>query len=234
MTTRIAMLCLGLGTAAACSKHEVPATDTTVALAPAPASESASPATPAASASPSIRGTISAVTDSTLTVSTATGAMRVRIAPPLHVFARTSSDLAHVTPNAFVGITSVAQPDGSERATEIHIFPEELRGTGEGSRLMMESAGTKGRSTMTNGTVAAPRMTNGTVNAAAAGSVVTVTYAGGSQRIAIPAGVSVTAITPSAAKLAPGAAVVVLATRGADSTLSTSTVMLAGPTTAPR
>jgi hypothetical protein len=42
---------------------------------------------------------------------------------------------------SFVGVTSVPQPDGAQRATEIHIFPEELRGTGEGSYLMNQQGG---------------------------------------------------------------------------------------------
>jgi len=39
-----------------------------------------------------------------------------------------ASDLSKVQEKTFIGVTTVKQPDGSERATEIHIFPEELRG----------------------------------------------------------------------------------------------------------
>jgi hypothetical protein len=61
---------------------------------------------------------------------------------------------------SFVGVTSVPQPDGAQRATEIHVFPEELRGTGEGSYLMHQQGG-GGDSRMSNGTVPESRMTNG-------------------------------------------------------------------------
>jgi hypothetical protein len=147
-----------------------------------------------------------------------------------------------VTPNAFVGITSVAQPDGSERATEIHIFPEELRGTGEGSRMMEQTAGSGGRSTMTNGTVSpsrmtngsvsGSRMTNGTVGSTGGGRSYTVQYQGGTRTIEIPAGVTVTTIVPTQTKLAVGANVVVLASPGAGGRLSASSVMLSGSTAA--
>lgn len=187
----------------------------------------------------SVRGTIASASDTGLSVTTATGVQQVHIVGPLRVYARTPSDLAHVTPNSFVGITSVTQPDGSQQATEIHIFPEELRGTGEGSRLMAQSAG-GGRNTMTNGAVSPSRMTNGSVGASrmtngavgstAGGTTVTVRYQGGEQTIKIPPGVTVTAITPAPAKLAVGANVVVLARKDVAGQLSTSAVMLTGPT----
>jgi hypothetical protein len=212
-------------------------------LAPAPApamSDSAASADSSSSAASStVRGTLTSVSDTALTVSTATGDVQVRIAPPLNVYARTPSNLAHVTPTAFVGVTSVTAPDGSQRATEIHVFPEALRGTGEGSRLMTQASGGTSASTMTNGTVSGSRMTNGsvspsrmtngTVGAKAGPTSLTVTYQGGSQTIAIPAGVTVTTITPTQQKLARGANVIVLANKRPDGGLSASTVMLAAP-----
>ena len=227
-TRSLAALALTLG-AAACAKQDAPATDTTAALAPAPASDAA-PATDSASRTPAVRGTLTAVTDSTLTVSTPSGDVGVRVVQPLKVYARAGSDLAHVTPNSFVGVTSVAQPDGSERATEIHLFPEEMRGTGEGSRMMSQASGTTGRSTMTNGTVSAggagaSRMTNGTVNVTP-GRTMTVTYAGGAQTIVIPADVQVTSIAPTTTKLATGTAVIVIVQRGAGGDMTTSAVMV--------
>jgi hypothetical protein len=227
----------------ACSKRDAPLNDTTMTLAPAPAPAAASDS--AASTSPPIvRGTLTSVSDTALTVSTATGDVHVRIAPPLNVYTQTASDLAHVTPTAFVGVTSVAAPNGSQRATEIHVFPEALRGTGEGSRLMTPASGGTSASTMTNGTVSgsrmtngsvsASRMTNGTVDAKGGASSITVSYQGGTQTIAIPAGVTVTAITPTQQKLARGANVIVLAKKRPDGGLSASTVMLSAPAAAPK
>lgn len=220
---------------ASCGKRDVPANDTTT-LAPAPADAPATSATPTSgSGAGPVRGTITAVSDSVLTVSTPAGPEQIHIAPPLRVYARTPSDLAHVAPNAFVGITSVAQPDGSQSATEIHVFPEELRGTGEGSRMMSAAAGgaastmTNGSvapSRMTNGSVSGSRMTNGTVGATGTGTSYTVHYQGGTQTIAIPPGVTVTAIVPTQTRLAVGANVVVLAKAGPDGRVTASTVML--------
>ena len=201
----------------------------------------APPSTASSSLSP-VRGTIASVTDSTLTVSSDSGPVKVAITAPLDVYSRVPAKLSDVKENSFVGVTSVAQADGSQRATEIHIFPDKLRGTGEGSYLMTQQAGASdgNRSTMTNGTVngsgvakgtaAAPRMTNGSISGQPGGTL-TVQYKGGTQTITIPSDVSVTAIAPSQARLTPGSKVIVLATRQPDGTLKASAAMLADTST---
>jgi hypothetical protein len=227
-------------TIAACAKHD--------ASTPANAGDSASGVStstaitnaPDTSAKPDditpVRGTIVSVSDSALVVATSKGDVHVVFQSPLHVFQRAKSDLSHVTSKSFIGVTSVKQADGSELATEIHIFPEELRGTGEGSYLMTPPGAkdsSKSKSTMTNGTVKAapasgdaPRMTNGAVASNDAGKL-TVDYHGGSQTITVPAKVSVTALAPAATKLATGAKVVVLAKKAADGSMTASSVVLA-------
>jgi hypothetical protein len=224
----------------ACSRHDASARDATTSEAPA------TQATSQADSMKPVRGTLTMISDTALTVRTASGTQQIRVIAPLHVYTRKSSDLADVKPNAFVGITSVPQANGTQRATEIHIFPEELRGTGEGSRLMEQTSGSSERSTMTNGSVSASRMTNGSVADSgsasasrmtngsvarmAGGTTYTIKYQGGTQTIEVPAGVTVTAIAPAETKPATGARVVVLARTGPDGRLSTSAIMLTGST----
>ncbi|MFN2638088.1 MAG: hypothetical protein ABR585_13780, partial [Gemmatimonadaceae bacterium] len=140
----------------------------------------------------------------------------------------------------FVGVTSVAQADGSQRATEIHIFPEQLRGMGEGSRPMgrpnQGAAGGGGGNTMTNGTVSGSQMTNGTASTMTNGTIsgqqggsLTVQYQGGTQTISVPANVTVTAIAPTKTKPAAGANVVVIRTRQADGSVKATALMLSAP-----
>lgn len=216
--------------AAACSSRQGSPNDTGAARVGASTNATASTRSSDTALVP-VRGTIAALSDTALSVSTGGGTQQVHVVAPLHVYQRSTSDLAHVTPNTFVGITSVAQPDGSQRATEIHIFPEELRGTGEGSRPMDANA-TGGRSTMTNGAVSpsSSRMTNGAVGSTNGTNTFTVRYQGGQQTIQIPPNVSVTAITSTATKPAVGANVVVLAHKNGGGQLNTSAVMLLGPT----
>jgi hypothetical protein len=155
------------------------------------------------------------------------------------VYARTPSDLAHVTSKSFVGVTSVKQPDGSERATEIHVFPEELRGTGEGSYLMnLDQTKNANSSRMTNGTVSglgtangsAPRsrMTNGTVSTKSGTSTLSIEYGGGVETISVPPHVTVTALTLTADKLTPGQSVLVLAKKQPDGSLTATSIISRG------
>lgn len=224
-----------------CSRKEAASADSTGPMnAAAGASTGAAPST-ATSGDTIVRGTVTQVSDSALTLSTPGGEMQVVVTQPLKVYTRNRTDLSRVTDNAFVGVTSVPQPDGTQRATEIHIFPEELRGLGEGSRPMSAPASGGSRSTMTNGSVSGSRMTNGAArmtngaarmtngtSKGAAGGTVTVAYNGGSQTITVPADVPVTILESTTAKITPGTSVVVVGTRGPSGTITTSRVMLSG------
>lgn len=234
------LLLITAGVVLGCSKGDTSAS-TTAADSSMTATSSASSSTPSSSVGPSnltpVRGTLTSITDTMLTVSSDSGAVRVAIAAPLDVYSRVPATFSQVTDSSFVGVTSVAQPDGSQRATEIHIFPDKLRGTGEGSYLMTQQGraaggsrntmtnGTVTGSRMTNGTATAPRMTNGTISGRAGGTL-TVQYKGGTQTITVPSGVSVTAIAPTQTKLTPGSKVIVLATKQPDGTLKASAAML--------
>ena len=57
----------------------------------------------------------------------------VTMGQPFKVYSRTPAAMADVKPSSFIGVTTVKQADRSELATEIHVFPEELRGLGEGA-----------------------------------------------------------------------------------------------------
>jgi hypothetical protein len=187
-----------------------------------------------------VRGAVTGVSGNVLTVNSPSGSVNIHLGSPLKIYTRTPSDLAHVTSKSFVGVTSVKQPDGSERATEIHIFPEELRGTGEGSYLMnSDQAKNATSSRMTNGTVSdlrmadgsAPRsrMTNGTVSTKSDdGSTLTIKYSGGVGVISVPPIVTVTALRPSADKLKQGQEVLVLAKKQPDGSLTATNIISVG------
>jgi hypothetical protein len=190
-----------------------------------------------------VRGTVASVSDNELTVSSESGAVKIRLGNPLTVYGRTSSDLAHVTTKSFVGITSVKQPDGSERATEIHIFPDALRGVGEGSYMMNpDPAKSTSANRMTNGTVSKStpaagnpsksRMTNGTVTTLAEGSTLSVQYGGGMETIVVPPDVHVTALAPTGDRLTPGQNVVALTKKQSDGSITTTAVIAISPAAA--
>jgi hypothetical protein len=143
------------------------------------------------------------------------------------------SDLSHVTPTSFVGVTSVKQPDGTELAKEIHIFPAELHGAGEGSNMIAAAPGSASQSRMTNGSISrssssgsGSRMTNGTVQKQGGGTTLVVRYQGGAQTISVPPNVTVTQIVPMKEQLRPGDTVYVATEKQSDGTLTTNKVYL--------
>ena len=220
----------------ACSKSDnaasTPAATDSSSAATAPSSDSAGRG-PRAN---SVRGRLVSVSDTALVVESRDGQVTVGINPPLEVYSRVPAKLSDVKPNSFVGITSRPAADGSMQASEIHIFPEKMRGTNEGSFAMGQRGGGGGApgggagNTMTNGTVAGSnnagnQMTNGTVGAHTGNSVV-VKFQNDSQTIVIPANVPVTAITLTKTKLTPGTNVVIQTSKAADGSLRASTVMI--------
>ena len=175
-----------------------------------------------------LRGTVASVSANQLVLKSDTGNVTVALSQPFHLYVRAPSDLSKVKESSFIGVTTVKQPDGSERATEIHVFPEELRGVGEGSRMMAPNT-SAAASRMTNGNVSASRMTNGAVSqsrmsngsvSSTNGSSLVVQYAGGSQNVTVPPNTPVTELKLASKSIATGDQVAVLAKRAPDGSLT--------------
>jgi len=182
-----------------------------------------------------IRGDVVAVHGKDLDVKTSAGQMvTVRMADNVRVSARSAASPDALASGAFIGTTAVEQPDGTLKAVEVHVFPESMRGTGEGHRPMDTEPG----STMTNATVtdvtaapkSAPRstMTNATVaNVAPGGSArkLTLQYKGGEKTVVVGDGVPVVMVEAGdPSMLVPGAHIVVTAAKQLDGALTTDRI----------
>jgi len=98
-----------------------------------------------------VRGTIEGVEGDMVAVKSRGGEdFRLRMANYMRLVGITKISLSDIKVGSFVGTTTVPGPDGSHNAVEVHVFPEEMRGTGEGSRPF----DLRPNSTMTNATVA--------------------------------------------------------------------------------
>ena len=98
-----------------------------------------------------VRGTIEGVEGDMVAVKSRSGEdFKLRMAGDMRLVGITKISLSDIKVGSFVGTTTVPGPDGSQNAVEVHVFPEEMRGTGEGSRPFDLRA----NSTMTNATVA--------------------------------------------------------------------------------
>ena len=98
-----------------------------------------------------VRGTIESVDGDLMSVKSRSGQdIKLHVAPDLRVAGITRIALADIKVGSFIGATTVPGPDGGHNAVEVHVFPESMRGTGEGSRPY----DLRPNSSMTNATVA--------------------------------------------------------------------------------
>jgi hypothetical protein len=185
-----------------------------------------------------VRGTVVRIAPGAFDVKTNDSVTTLTVAQPFHLYARVPSELSQVSDSTFVGVTTVKQPDGTEQATEVHIFPSELRGLGEGSYMMNQSAGAT-PSRMTNGSAAPSRMTNGSAAPArmtngsatnSGGSTLVVHYAGHARTIVVPPSTPVTVLQLTTDTLAVGSRAVVVARTGSNGALTASAAILAPQT----
>jgi len=161
-----------------------------------------------------ITGVVETFDGHTLDVASAKG-QEVSVAVPddLKVGAVANRTLADIKPGDFVGSAAVEGKDGVLHAQEVHIFPEAMRGTGEGHRPM-----TGAEQTMTNAVVTG-------VASAPEGRVLTLTYRGGEQRIEVGPNVRIVALIPGdRSLLKPGAAVRILVVQSPDGRLTARSV----------
>ena len=80
-----------------------------------------------------IRGTIESVDGPVFVVKNRDGAeLKLTVTDKPLFVAIVKATMADIKPGMFVGSTGVTQEDGSQKAIEVHIFPESMRGTGEG------------------------------------------------------------------------------------------------------
>jgi len=157
-----------------------------------------------------VRGTITAVDADSLKVHTSRGEdLSIHFGKDTPVRGVTLAQVSDIKSGSYIGTAATPQPDGTLKALEIHVFPPEMAGTGDGHRPW--DLGTN--STMTNGSV-------GSV-VAGAGRTLTVQYKGGEKKVVVPDDVPIVNLVPGdRSLLAPGVKVVLFAKKEADASLT--------------
>ncbi len=163
-----------------------------------------------------VRGTIEKIDGNTMMVKTREG-QDVSVTLPDNVPVRglVKVSLSDVKPGSYIGVSAMPQSDGTERAMHIHIFPEAMRGTGEGHRPFDVQPG----STMTNAAV------DSTV-VGTDGQIISVKYKDGEKKFVVPADAPIVAYVPGARdELKPGAKILLFnATKQPDGTIQAASV----------
>lgn len=147
-----------------------------------------------------IRGTIDAVDGATLAIKTREGSdVKVKMTDNVAVFAVIKTQLSEIKEGSYIGISAMPEPDGTQKAFAVHIFPENQRGAAEGFRPWDAKAG----STMTNATVA--QTVKGTD-----GQNILVKYKDGEKKVVVPPETPVvTFVASDKSEIKPGAKLII-------------------------
>jgi len=163
-----------------------------------------------------VRGTIEAVDGSLLSVKSREGnELKVRMTDNVAVVGVTKIAMSEIKPGSYIGVSAMPEPDGTQKALSVHIFPEAQRGVAEGFR----SWDLRPNSTMTNATVAE------TV-ANTDGQNILVKYKDGEKKVVVPPGTPiVTFVAADKFELKPGAKIIIFsATKKEDGTLEANRI----------
>jgi hypothetical protein len=163
-----------------------------------------------------IRGTIEAVDGPMLSIKTREGAdTKVKMTDNAAVFAVVKTDLSEIKDGSYIGVTGLPQPDGTQKAVAVHIFPENQRGAAEGFRPW----DARPNSTMTNATVA--QTVKGTD-----GQNITVKYKDGEKKVVVPPETPVvTFVASDKSEVKPGAKLIIFgAVKKDDGTLEANRI----------
>lgn len=158
-----------------------------------------------------VRGVIDRVDGETYVVKARDGAeLKLKLAPNAAVVALVKASLADIKQGSYIGVAGMPQSDGSQKALEVHIFPEAMRGVGDGHRGWDLQAS----STMTNGSVEQ-------TSASGDGQSLTLKYKDGEKKIVVPPGIPIVVYAPGeVSELKAGARIFVsAANKQSDGTL---------------
>ena len=149
-----------------------------------------------------VRGTIERVEGDTYIVKARNGdELKIKLAEKAGISAVVAATLADIKPGTYVGIAGMPQADGSQRALEVLLFPEAMRGAGDGHYGWDLQAS----STMTNGNVEQSAVSTD-------GQVLTVKYKDGEKKIVVPPDVPIVSFAPGDKdELKPGAKIFISA-----------------------
>jgi hypothetical protein len=163
-----------------------------------------------------IRGTIESMDGPMLMIKTRDGNdVKVKMTDDLSVIGIAKTSLSEIKTGSYIGVSGMPQPDGSQKALAVHIFPEPMRGVAEGFRPW----DLRPNSTMTNATVAE------TV-AGVDGQVIQVKYKDGEKKVVVPPDAAIVAfLSGEKSEVKPGAKIIIFgAVKKDDGSLETNRI----------
>jgi hypothetical protein len=162
-----------------------------------------------------VRGTIERVDGDVLSVKSRSGEdVKLRMTGDMRLVGIIKISLADIKLGSFIGTTTVPGPDGRQNAVEVHVFPEDMRGTGEGTRPY----DLRPNSTMTNATVAETVAGND-------GQTLMIKYKDGEKKVVVgPDTPVVTYVAADKSELKPGAKIIAFVKQLPDGSFETNRI----------
>lgn len=134
-----------------------------------------------------VMGTVEAFDAAAISVKNEAGAMETfKLSPNLVIVQNKPATLSDIKTNDFIASAAVRKEDGKLHSTELRIFPDMMRGVGEGQRPMNDAR----NQTMTNATVTGTVIVGGS-------NTIKVKFQGGESELVLDPGVPVTALVPA-------------------------------------
>jgi hypothetical protein len=157
-----------------------------------------------------VRGVVEKIDGQMLTVKSRTGEkIAIKLADNFTVMGIVKASIAEITSGKYVGTTTLGERNGALVAVEVHIFPESMRGVGEGYHDWDLRANSK----MTNANVA-------NITKMGRDRLITVQYKGAEKKVLVPPTASIVAFSPTEpSALKAGAHVFLVAQRQPDGNL---------------
>jgi hypothetical protein len=177
----------------------------------------------------SLNGEISSISGSDLIVQSNSGPVVVKLASQTIIRGEVPVKFSDISSGMYVGAAATKQPDGTFRASRLHIFSEDQRGTGEGHRPLNSEP--QSSATMTNAIVE-------TVEDVAVqnvqGRMLTLKYKDGEIKVVVPPDTPVVKrIIGDRKLLTSGSTVSVTGRRGDDGNIAASQITVRAPTPKP-
>ena len=163
-----------------------------------------------------VRGEIVKVDGNTLLIKGRDGSdITVKLTENARISGVVKVAITEIKAGTYIGTSAMPQPDGSQRALHVHIFPEALRGVAEGHTPYDVQPG----STMTNATVAE-------VASVADGQTFVLKYKDGEKKLIVPPGTPIVGYAPGKMdELTPGAKIIIMAAqKQPDGTLTAGSI----------
>lgn len=168
----------------------------------------------------SLNGKATSLTGQDLVVETSSGPAAIKLNDKTVIRAEVPIKFSEITPGMYVGATAAKQPDGTFRASRLHVFSEDQRGTGEGHRPLSSASGSG--LTMTNANV--ETVEDVTVQNVQ-GRILLLKYKEGEIKVLVPADTLVVKrIIADSKWLKAGAELSITANRGNDSTMTATQI----------